>query len=573
MDPLNPIGSIPTFSDPSFAAPANPGQFPVDGRFRFDDPVDTLHPVRLPVNDFPSSGSFTDAPVTMQSDDLGLPFMVDEIPGAIDSSEVAFNCARSLLSDVGFFASRNKVVVGESLPVAILNGHFKQGLARVIHHAVNNPVGEKLIRSLISESAVAGALAMLAASNEIKLSPELARLCSEIYWNTADEIDQTTQLPSVSSTSRRRLNRLRESLTRSALRSREALRQDFDLVGGFPPDVGVPVNSNTLYSEYKRARTGNPYSDGLVGIEPNPGPPKKSGKKQKKSGGKTKRTNRMNRRSIGQSSGSYTAPVARSVASKHWIDNGRSGTFLGSPCQVFSGAHMMYSIQIDATGNFLFEDGTNTATIGFLNPRVCCQLASFSTPGTNCPLNLISSAYRKFCFTKLRFQWQPVAASTADKASFVMAFLPEAASAVSNSFLKLTAVESSIYGPLWRPQTLDVTPYLDKSKWYESETSNWGGGLTPSAIAQIQGLLTIKGSGNGVISVTQAAILTMEFEIALFDMAPAELINTPTFYTDVDAHLRTVCDDGKAEVPAPGDAHSAATSVNRTASYGVVNRK
>jgi hypothetical protein len=183
-------------------------------------------------------------------------------------------------------------------------------------------------------------------------------------------------------------------------------------------------------------------------------------------------------------------------------------------------------------GQYIFVDsGGNSGNIVYLNPRICCQLANMGTPAGYCPIGVISQAYRKFCFTKLQIIYTPTSASTSYNMSFALAFDPEfiRTTSLGASRMAYANFECSMIGPIWIPQTLDVTRFLDRSKWFQAEVQ---GGTSPNDISGSQGvqgsimLAPITDSSLGASP--QLGMFSIAFELAMFELGPTEAISAPT---------------------------------------------
>ncbi len=320
-----------------------------------------------------------------------------------------------------------------------------------------------------------------------------------------------------------------------------------------PEDVDRSIESSaaetvdSLYSSSSpRPRTGNPYTDNLIGIEPNPGPDRKKGaslprrKSSVKQGiGGQRRLSSNNRQVTFRGGG--TSSSIRSIAAPMGIGsavagNGlgqslrhRSGRLHGSPCHFITGTCAFQNYSSNAGSGAVFQDGSgNQSVYVYLNPRICCQNAGYGTPLGLCPIGVVSQPWRKFCFTKLRIHYVPTVTSTAQVGAMALAFDPEVittSSLSSSAIMAYANFESSMYGPMWNPNSLDVTPFLDKSKWYYGETPV---AVSTSLLSSesIQGTLLLCGTTLPAVSTTYGMFF-MEFELALSELGPVEVFTAP----------------------------------------------
>ena len=172
-----------------------------------------------------------------------------------------------------------------------------------------------------------------------------------------------------------------------------------------------------------RPRTRNPTQDGLVGIEPNPGPPRPVPSKAKR-GGKNQtggfsavrqpgRQRTMLPGAIAPGAAMGAAAAVGSLRPSYSFLNRGTRKVLGVDAHIFTGTCAVMTLGTDATGVYKFYDaGGNAGNIMYLNPRICCQLANMGTPAGYCPIGVIAQAYRKFLFTKAKLIYTPVSAST-----------------------------------------------------------------------------------------------------------------------------------------------------------------
>ena len=88
--------------------------------------------------------------------------------------------------------------------------------------------------------------------------------------------------------------------------------------------------------------------------------------------------------------------------------------------------------------------------------------------------------------------------------------------------------ECSAFGPTWLPQEVDVTRFLDKSKWFQSEVN---GSTSPNDVSGslgVQGSFMLCPSADGVASQSYG-MFSLIFELAMFELGPTEAFSSPTF--------------------------------------------
>lgn len=283
-------------------------------------------------------------------------------------------------------------------------------------------------------------------------------------------------------------------------------------------------------SDSVRARSGNPFQDGLIGVEPNPGPtlPKKKGKGKPRSqqgiGGKnaTKAPNAGTQRTVALAAayGTRTRPFGVSFSGM--------GKVLGSPAHILRGRCAVQNFAANATPAAVFQDALGyQANYMYLNPRICCQNIAYQTPAGNCPIGVMAQPWRKYSFRRVVLHYQPCAASTANQSYLAVCYDPEVITTspmVTGTLMSVANFEAAAYGPIWAPLSLDITPYLDLSRWFYSETPTT---LSTSLLStqNIQGTFILNAS-------TQQAniiygMFFLEFELALSEMGPTEAYSAP----------------------------------------------
>jgi hypothetical protein len=296
-----------------------------------------------------------------------------------------------------------------------------------------------------------------------------------------------------------------------------------------------------------RKRTGIPESDGLTGVEPNPGPPKKQAQNRPlpklKQGNWTRKTGvggrnatygNVSRDIFGGTSG-MTAMMPASVGGRGSMVFRSSGmrNVNGTPAHIFTGMCAIQSVGTSATGVIGFYDAANvSSTLSYLNPRICCQNSNYSVPGGYCPIGVIAQAYRKFAFTKVKYHYIPTSASTGTSVPVAFAFEPElvTTSSLGTTVMAYANFEASMYGPYWSGNTLDVTKYLDRSKWYRGEINS--NSYNATWLEGIQGTLMCAPFTTSILN-TILGMICLEFELAVYELGPTEVSSAPTLSTPV----------------------------------------
>jgi hypothetical protein len=235
------------------------------------------------------------------------------------------------------------------------------------------------------------------------------------------------------------------------------------------------------------------------------------------------------RGAINVGSGRVTAPLSTGFKGRgaHFAGHGTK-TVLGSQAHIFSGRCAVQNLTANASNALVFKDaGGGESPFMYLNPRICCQNSSYATPAGNCPIGVIAQAFRKFSFRRLRLTYEPTAANTTYSIPVAYMYDPEVitTSALVSTVMGFANVEASVYGPVWAPSSLDITPWLDKSKWFYGETpANIATSLISSQ--SIQGTVQVCANNAG-FSATLLGMFYMDFELALCELGPTELFSAP----------------------------------------------
>ncbi len=293
----------------------------------------------------------------------------------------------------------------------------------------------------------------------------------------------------------------------------------------------------------RRVRSGNPYTDGLVGVEPNPGPPSMPSRKTKRGGNnqtggyssrRTPSGGKLMLRGVAGNGAISMASAPAAVGSlrpNYGFVNRGTRKFLGVDAHVFTGTCAVATLTTDVGGVYRLTDaGANTGNALYLNPRICCQLGDFQTPAGYCPIGVIAQAYRKFCFTKLKITYTPVTASTAQNSAFSLAFDPEFVKSASLAANRMAYAnfECSAFGPTWLPQELDVSRFLDRSKWYSCEVNGTSAVGDSTGIQGIQGTALLCPATDGTAGQSYG-FFSITFELMMFELGPTEVFGQPSF--------------------------------------------
>lgn len=320
-----------------------------------------------------------------------------------------------------------------------------------------------------------------------------------------------------------------------------AFGEDFDRkVNSAVNSISQPTNNK---KNNKRRRTGEPVVDGLVGVESNPGPgpnkpkmpkPTKKGKTQKIGGkrhlsvrgGSVKYGGQLASFQMGQVRNSYTtgrgAKPPKSMGTKR---------VLGSQAHIFSGTCAFQNLATDASNLWVFQDSSSAKLDKvYLNPRICCQNTAYNTPAGLCPIGVIAQPFRRYTFLKCVIRYVPTNVGTSSASAIAFAFDPEviATSAVSTTTMAFANFEASVYGPVWAPLSLDLTPWMDHSRWFYGETPAT---IATSLIAaqSIQGTLMCCSSISGLTANSIYGLMYMDYTLALNELGPTEVFTGPAF--------------------------------------------
>jgi len=311
-----------------------------------------------------------------------------------------------------------------------------------------------------------------------------------------------------------------------------------------------------ILTQHKRKRTKIPYVDGLVNVEANPGmgKTKKAIKKAAKAIRGFKRTHpppgnylggqgNMNQSRSGNSNMLKMIGQTRSDAGIRRVREpyvtgsiGSGNTFrgsgttmvLGSQAHIFSGRCAVQNLATNAGPTFVFSDANaNLSSFMYMNPRICCQNATYNVPLGNCPIGVIAQAFRKYSFRRLVLCYEPTTTNTNLSGVVAVMYDPEviATSSLGGTTMAFANYECSKYGPMWAPWKLDITPFLDRSKWFYSETPTT---IATSLIASqsIQGTVQLC-SASGPAVATLYGMFWLDFELALSELGPTEVFTAP----------------------------------------------
>lgn len=296
-----------------------------------------------------------------------------------------------------------------------------------------------------------------------------------------------------------------------------------------PTPMPPPVNTTAAGN---RPRSGNPVVDGLVGVEPNPGPGgksktvKKQGKQKTKASKGKKKVRRMR---------SVAMPISTGTVAQTTTGIRHAGVrrLFGSEAHVFVGRCPVQALFTNVNSVPVFTSNSVDSNYMFLNPRICAQNGNYDTPLKQCPLSTLACAFRKFCFLKARLHYVPTVASTTETYGTIVAFDPSVITSTSlaSNFMAYANVEASAYGPVWKQYTLDATKWIDKSRWYYAET--------PASIASsIETMSSVQGTfmlapipfvniNGDPVPYANPGLFFLDFEIAFSELGPTEMRTSP----------------------------------------------
>jgi hypothetical protein len=173
------------------------------------------------------------------------------------------------------------------------------------------------------------------------------------------------------------------------------------------------------------------------------------------------------------------------------------------------------------------DSNTNIANEVYLNPRICCQNAAYNVPAGYCPIGVISQAYRKFQFTKLRVHYVPTNSTTYTTNTVAIAFEPSyvgTASLAANN-MAYANFEASMYGPCWTPLSMDLTRFLDRSRWFRGEINS---SSAANAMAEaVQGTLLLSKLVQVNEPNREMGMIWIDFELAMYELGPTEVSSQP----------------------------------------------
>jgi hypothetical protein len=332
------------------------------------------------------------------------------------------------------------------------------------------------------------------------------------------------------------------------------LASAFTDITNIPSDFvrAVEDQSASLVDDIARPRTGSPYIDGLIGIEPNPGPPKLPKKSGSKSKGQKLGIGGRRRLSSGLANPTYSvngavmAPSAfgtsMSRAGPRFTIRTRMARVLDSNAHIITGRCAIQNFASNAGGGAVFQDSNNNqSSFVYLNPRICCQNSAYNVPAGNCPIGVIAQPFRKFSFRKAVLHYLPTAASTTNTSSIAVAYDPEVvtSSSLGSSVMAYANFEASAYGPVWQTFTLNLTPFLDRSRWYMAETPS---AINTSVYASqnIQGTIMLCPTAQAANS-TLYGMFYLDFELALSELGPTEVFSVPALGSDRTSSSSAPC--------------------------------
>ncbi len=216
---------------------------------------------------------------------------------------------------------------------------------------------------------------------------------------------------------------------------------------------------------------------------------------------------------------------------------------MGSPAHIITGRCAIQSLNTNAGSAFVFTDsGGNQSNYIYMNPRICCQNTGYSVPAGYCPIGVISQPYRRFSFRRVILHYVPTSASTSMAGTVALAYDPEVitTSTLGTQVMAFANFEASVFGPVWSPLSLDITRFLDRSKWFYSET---GATLATSLLSSqsIQGTILLCGSTGPAVS-TYYGMFQLEFELALDELGPVEVYSAPALSSSSSSSCKGIAE-------------------------------
>jgi hypothetical protein len=291
--------------------------------------------------------------------------------------------------------------------------------------------------------------------------------------------------------------------------------------------------------QFNRPRTGQPFNDGLIGVEPNPGPASSLRMKKVPKGttpSAMKGKMKARRGAIAPSSRIASIPSLIGVsgrgapATSYHTSTRR---ILGTNATVIKGVCPIQNFASNAGSSAVFQDSAlNQSQFIYMNPRICCQNNSYGVPAGRCPIGVLAQPWRKFCFLKARLHYEPTSVSTASVGTVAFAYEPNAVAQGNDPSgfstpMSIANFECSAYGPMWSPNVLDITPYLDRSRWYTGETPSLLGTAVTDDFC-FQGTVILCNNTLPAVSTTYG-MFKLEFEVAFYELGPTEVRSLPAF--------------------------------------------
>lgn len=241
----------------------------------------------------------------------------------------------------------------------------------------------------------------------------------------------------------------------------------------------------------------------LVGVETNPGPPKRS---KQKTGGKTRKSNT---RTIRQPTATRSSSVAPSFAFSNAMFEGRKGLTI-------TGSQRLCDVQRAATtGAVTLTNVASTGTVAANKFQLSPLLAGM-------PLSDLGYAFMQYRFTRATFSYRPVA-STSCTGGIAFGFTPDSYSIAAPTVSQITTLERAQEVPAWGTCTIDAQ--LDISKLLYQYAS---GSTAPEVRQTYQGSFLVNGTVVCSPDITTTlGVITLSYTLQLFNMGDVVTLQMP----------------------------------------------
>jgi hypothetical protein len=257
------------------------------------------------------------------------------------------------------------------------------------------------------------------------------------------------------------------------------------------------------------------------------------------------------------------------VRRKQFTSNPGPSRFLGTPSTVVRGRCQVQQIYTEASYHPQFLDLASSTpnNVLYINPTTVGQNSGWATVVVNCAIQQVGGGFRRFCFSKLWFEYEPTGVSTTDTSPFALCYTPDPCTTISGGTVAaISSVECSVFGPIWKPAVLNCTDFLDRSKWYMREVDNTGAPPTGSAVFEsIQGTLHINYADTAASASKVYGMLSMGYEVHFLEQAPINFSTGPTSENPVLKMIAHFNDDPH---PLKEDAKDTNSDGDRSAAAG-----